>query len=82
LKAASNTSSLPAKLPVCDDAAAAACSVFPGLITMMGFVIATSDAADMKDLASLTDGMQEVLFSSYQNTSHARNNIKIMRKRI
>ena len=51
-KAASRTSSEPVRLPVCDAAALAACSVRPGLMTMIGFVIATSRAADRKARAS------------------------------
>jgi len=56
-KAASSTSSLPVKDPVCAAAARDASSVRPGLMTMMGLVRATSRAADRKDRASPIDSM-------------------------
>ncbi len=37
---------------MCEAAAFAACAVRPGLMTMIGFVIATSRAADRKARAS------------------------------
>ena len=48
LNAASNTASLPVKLPVCEAAALAAASVRPPLMTMMGLVNEHSRAADRK----------------------------------
>jgi len=51
-KAVSSTSSLPVSEPVWDAAALAAPAVLPGLITIMGFVIATSRAADRNARAS------------------------------
>ena len=56
-KAASSTSSLPVRLPVCEAAARAAASVRPALITMIGLVRATSRAADRNDRASPIDSM-------------------------
>ena len=50
--AACNTSSLPVNDPVWDAAALAAAEVRPGLMTMMGFIRATSRAADRKARAS------------------------------
>jgi hypothetical protein len=50
--AASSTSSEPAREPVCEAAALAACSERPALITMMGLLRATSRAADRKLRAS------------------------------
>ena len=50
--AASRTSSEPVSEPVCDAAAFAACAVRPGLITMIGLVMATSRAADRNARAS------------------------------
>ena len=51
-KAACNTSSLPVSEPVWEAAALAACSVRPGLITMIGLVSETSRAADRNPRAS------------------------------
>ncbi len=51
-KAASRTSSEPVSDPVWDAAALAACAVRPGLMTMIGFVSATSRAADRNARAS------------------------------
>jgi hypothetical protein len=56
-KAASSTSSLPVRLPVCDAAAFAAASVRPALMTMIGLVSATSRAAERKLRASPIDSM-------------------------
>ena len=50
--AAARTSSEPVSEPVCEAAALAAWAVRPGLITMIGFVRATSRAAEMKARAS------------------------------
>ncbi len=50
--AASSTSSEPVREPVCEAAAFAAWTVRPGLITMIGFVSATSRAAERKARAS------------------------------
>ena len=51
-KAAARTSSDPVSDPVWDAAALAACSVRPGLMTMIGLVRATSRAAERKARAS------------------------------
>jgi hypothetical protein len=56
-KAASSTSSLPVRDPVCATAAWDASSVRPGLMTMTGLVSATSRAADRNDRASPIDSM-------------------------
>ena len=48
-KAASSTSSLPVREPVCEAAACAAASVRPALMTMIGLVSATSRAAERND---------------------------------
>ncbi len=50
--AAARTSSEPVSEPVCEAAALAASAVRPGLMTMIGFVSATSRAADRKARAS------------------------------
>jgi hypothetical protein len=57
LKAASSTSSLPVREPVWEAAAWEAAAVRPALMTMMGFVRATSLAADRNERASPTDSM-------------------------
>ena len=56
-KAASSTSSLPVRLPVWLAAAFAAASVRPGLMTIMGFVWATSRAAHEAACASPIDSI-------------------------
>ena len=56
-KAASNTSSLPVRAPVCEAAARDAASERPALITMIGLLSATSRAADKNERASPTDSM-------------------------
>ena len=50
--AAASTSSEPVREPVWEAAALAAWAVRPGLMTMIGFVRATSRAADRKARAS------------------------------
>ena len=57
LKAASSTSSAPVSAPVCDVAARLAASLRPALMTMIGFVKATSRAADRNARASPIDSM-------------------------
>ena len=56
-KAAVKTSSLPARAPVWDAAAAAACALRPPLRTMIGLRSVTSRAAERKARASPTDSM-------------------------
>src|ERR1700687_4632501 len=72
-KAASYTSSLPVKAPVCDAAAREAASERPALITMIGLLNDTSRAADKKDRASPIDSIySRILFvfvSSPKNES-------------
>ena len=51
------TASLPVSAPVCDAAAFAAAAVRPTLITIIGFVRATSRAAERNERASPTDSM-------------------------
>ncbi len=55
--AACSTSSLPVSEPVCEAAAFAAAAVRPTLMTMIGFVSATSRAAERNDRASPIDSM-------------------------
>ena len=56
-KAASSTSSEPVREPVWEAAALPAASVRPAFMTMIGFVRATSRAAERKELASPMDSM-------------------------
>ena len=56
-KAASKTSSLPAKVPVCEAVALAASPVRPPLITIIGLLKATSLAAERKERASPIDSI-------------------------
>ena len=57
LNAASRTSSLPVRAPVCEAAAFAAASVRPALMTMIGLFRETSRAAERNERASPTDSM-------------------------
>ena len=56
-KAASNTSSLPVREPVCEAAALAAAAERPGLMMMIGLLSATSRAAERNERALPMDSM-------------------------